>query len=105
TVAHAVDTNTITIAGQPKISSSLNKVYTVGDPTSALAAVTVTESLGTPRISDTNGITIVLPTALANVASFASSTITCTGSAVPGHVAVGPFIVNPNAIDSNQTIT
>jgi hypothetical protein len=104
-VAHAVDTNTITISGQPKISSSTAKVYTVGDPTSTLAPITVTESLGTPRISSTNGIKIVLPTALANVASFASSNVTCTGTAVPGHVAAGPFVVNPNAIDSNKSIT
>lgn len=105
TVAHAVDPTTITIAGQPKISSASNKVYSVGDPTSALADITVTESLGTPRISSTNGIKIVLPTALANVASFASSNITCTGTAVPGHVAAGPFVVNPNAIDGNKSIT
>ena len=104
-VAHAVDTNTITISGQPKISSATVKVYTVGDPTSTLAPITVTESLGTPRISSTNGIKIVLPTALANVASFASSNVTCTGTAVPGHVAAGPFVVNPNAIDSNKSIT
>jgi hypothetical protein len=107
TVAHAVDTNTITIAGQPKISSATPNVFSVGDPTSTLANITVTESLGTPRISSTNGVTIVLPTALANVASFASSTITCTGTAVTpgGHVSGAPFVVNPNAVDSNKTIT
>lgn len=102
-VAHAVDTNTITISGQPKISSATPKVYSVGDPTSTLADITVTESLGTPRISSTNGITIVLPAALANRASFASSNITCTGTAVPGHVAAGPFVVNPNP--GNKSIT
>lgn len=103
TVAHAVDTNIITISGQPKISSAVNQVYSVGDPTSALANVTITESLGTPRIASVNGITIVLPTALANVASFAASNVTCTGTAVPAHVAAGPFLVNPNP--GNKSIT
>jgi len=103
TVAHAVDTNPITISGQPKISSFQSKVFTVGDPITVIEDVTITESLGTPRITSVNDITIVLPPALAAVASFASSTITCTGTAVPAHVAAGPFVVNPNP--GNKSIT
>ena len=104
TVTHATDTNLITITGQPKISSFQSRVYTVGDPTTTMADVTVTESQGTPKIGNTNDITIVLPTALANVCSFAPSNITCTGSAVTnGHISANPGLINPNP--GNKSIT
>ncbi|MBI2891215.1 MAG: LamG domain-containing protein, partial [Nitrospirae bacterium] len=59
-ITQAFDDKTITITG-PTMSSAANRSFMVGDPTTAISTITVTDEATTPAITAANDIRIKIP--------------------------------------------
>lgn len=52
------------VEGEPTISSFSGQIYTSGDPSALAPTITITENPGSPKLNQTNDITIVIPNGL-----------------------------------------
>jgi len=90
------DDKTLAI-GRPGIALSASQTFGVGDPSTTMNTVTVTEDATVARISSANGIRLIIPAGLSMTwdATVTSATVTGTAQAA-GHIASVPTVTYAN---------
>jgi len=101
---HATDPTTKTVLGLPTILSASNQVFTVGDPSTPAANITVTESAGSTKINTVDDIKITIPNSLNMTFDTSVVSVGCSGTAV-----TSTHMLNPtNGVtysNGNRTVT
>src|SRR5581483_9501215 len=77
----ATDTKTIQVIAAYGLSSAANQTFVVGALSTAMSALTITDSGTTPTITQKNNILVVIPAGLSMTWDPTVTTATITGSA------------------------
>ncbi len=76
------------IVGLPTISSTaVDQFFTAGDPPTNASPITIVDAAGSPKITSTDGLRIIIPNANMTFDTSITS-VTCSGSAVPAKMPV-----------------